>query len=305
MCYSYMRALTKKKREACADTRCRLCQPFALVISSCHQRAQQMVYTTLPSLKSWWHNVNQQQSATPIAASPSAGCRSFGQLRHGRISRTEQNASSHVERRQTPQKTALHAHVSAQRKVHRQKQCCTASASNGGVDLGITLNADDTNQLQTALNQAIAAEDYALASKLRDQLQKLVGRSGTADWRQLGVPEWLADRVERMGYKFATGGGLYQSAPAVSKWLQPCQSTIRCLAEVQKQAAAALKKGRDVIIQSQTGSGKTLAFLLPLLSRLDYPPDLYPEDLKASYRPPCFYEVASIFIHAQTHCKLA
>lgn len=53
-------------------------------------------------------------------------------------------------------------------------------------------------------------------------------------------------------------------------------------AEVQKQAAAALKEGHDVVIQSQTGSGKTLAFLLPLLSRLQYPPDVYPEDLKAS-----------------------
>lgn len=52
--------------------------------------------------------------------------------------------------------------------------------------------------------------------------------------------------------------------------------------EVQKQAAAALKPGHDVVIQSQTGSGKTLAFLLPLLSRLQYPPEVYPEDLKVS-----------------------
>ena len=34
------------------------------------------------------------------------------------------------------------------------------------------------------------------------------------------------------------------------------------------------------MIQSQTGSGKTLAFLLPLLAALEYPPQLYPEDLK-------------------------
>jgi len=51
-------------------------------------------------------------------------------------------------------------------------------------------------------------------------------------------------------------------------------------AEVQKRAAGALQDGRDIMIQSQTGSGKTLAFLLPLLSALQYPPDLYPEDLK-------------------------
>lgn len=51
-------------------------------------------------------------------------------------------------------------------------------------------------------------------------------------------------------------------------------------AEVQKQAAKALQEGKDVLIQSQTGSGKTLAFLLPLLSALQYPPDVYPDDLK-------------------------
>lgn len=62
------------------------------------------------------------------------------------------------------------------------------------------------NQLQTALNRAIAAEDYALASQVRDKLQAVVGSdNGTADWRELGVPDWLADRVERMGFKYATG----------------------------------------------------------------------------------------------------
>lgn len=111
------------------------------------------------------------------------------------------------------------------------------------------------NQLQTALNRAIAAEDYALASQVRDKLQAVVGSdNGTADWRELGVPEWLADRVERMGFKYAT--------------------------EVQKQAAKALQQGKDVLIHSQTGSGKTLAFLLPLLSALQYPPEVYPDDLK-------------------------
>ena len=51
-------------------------------------------------------------------------------------------------------------------------------------------------------------------------------------------------------------------------------------AEVQRQAAAAIWEGRDALIHSATGSGKTLAFLLPLLARLSYPPDTYPEDLK-------------------------
>ena len=58
-------------------------------------------------------------------------------------------------------------------------------------------------------------------------------------------------------------------------------------AEVQKQAAKALQGGRDVLIQSQTGSGKTLAFLLPLLSALQYPPDVYPDDLKVTKSTSC------------------
>ena len=35
-------------------------------------------------------------------------------------------------------------------------------------------------------------------------------RSGAAaqpsDWRELGIPEWLADRAEQLGYRFPTGG---------------------------------------------------------------------------------------------------
>ena len=55
---------------------------------------------------------------------------------------------------------------------------------------------------------------------------------------------------------------------------------------MQKRAAGALQEGKDILIQSQTGSGKTLAFLLPLLSVLQYPPELYPDDLKV--RRPAF-----------------
>jgi superfamily II DNA/RNA helicase len=34
------------------------------------------------------------------------------------------------------------------------------------------------------------------------------------------------------------------------------------------------------VIASETGSGKTAACLVPALSQLDYPPDLFPEDLE-------------------------
>lgn len=133
--------------------------------------------------------------------------------------------------------------------------CQAAHTPGDHISEVFDINSADTNQLQTALNRAIAAEDYTLAGHVRDQLQHVVGGdTGTADWRQLGVLDWLADRVERMGFKYAT--------------------------EVQKQAAKALQEGKDMVIQSQTGSGKTLAFLLPLLSALQYPPELYPEDLK-------------------------
>jgi hypothetical protein len=54
---------------------------------------------------------------------------------------------------------------------------------------------------------------------------------------------------------------------------------------VQKRAAPVILGGDDCIIQSETGSGKTLSFLLPLLSWLSYPPDTYPDDLKASRLP--------------------
>ncbi|KAL4447639.1 hypothetical protein ABPG75_004858 [Micractinium tetrahymenae] len=115
----------------------------------------------------------------------------------------------------------------------------------------------DLNQLQTALNRAIAAEDWGLAAKLRDLLRLLAGPAENrqaADWRGLGILDWLADRAENLGFTFPT--------------------------EVQKRAAPVILDGDDCIIQSETGSGKTLAFLLPALSRLGYPPSLYPDDLK-------------------------
>ena len=65
----------------------------------------------------------------------------------------------------------------------------------------------DINQLTTALNNAIAAEDYALAAQLRDQLRAASGdgAEAAADWYRLGILDWLADRAERVGYRFPTG----------------------------------------------------------------------------------------------------
>lgn len=69
----------------------------------------------------------------------------------------------------------------------------------------------DLNQLQTALNTAVAAEDWALAAKLRDLLRLLTGaeeggnRKLASDWKGLGVLPWLADRAENLGFAFPTG----------------------------------------------------------------------------------------------------
>jgi hypothetical protein len=65
----------------------------------------------------------------------------------------------------------------------------------------------DLNQLQTALNTAIAAENWELAAKLRDLLHTLTGADGrqAADWKRLGILGWLADRAESLGFNFPTG----------------------------------------------------------------------------------------------------
>lgn len=69
------------------------------------------------------------------------------------------------------------------------------------------LHEQDTNRLTTALNTAINAEDYRLAAQIRDRLTELAGNDSeaTADWTKLGIPLWLAERAERLGYRFPTG----------------------------------------------------------------------------------------------------
>ena len=156
-----------------------------------------MAYTSLPSLTAWW------QSA--LAHSPSH-----------RLSARSRTTVSVPHKQPSPSAVALSCkssryargdHRCADHKQARTKlrlRVCPAAGEH--IADVFDINSADTNQLQTALNRAIAAEDYTLASQVRDQLQRVLGAHiGTADWRQLGVPEWLADRVERMGFKYATG----------------------------------------------------------------------------------------------------
>ena len=65
----------------------------------------------------------------------------------------------------------------------------------------------DSNQLQTALNNAIKSEDYALAATLSKMLKELQGADANLvlDWRSFGCPDWLAERAEQMGFRFPTG----------------------------------------------------------------------------------------------------
>ncbi|KXZ43487.1 hypothetical protein GPECTOR_89g507 [Gonium pectorale] len=117
----------------------------------------------------------------------------------------------------------------------------------------------DTNALQTALAAAISLEDFALAAAFRDRLRSVEGgllAAGRIDWAATGLPDWLADRVRRLGFRFPT--------------------------EVQRRAAPVLLSGSDAVIRSATGSGKTLSFLAPLLGRLTYPPEIFLDELKAS-----------------------
>lgn len=114
----------------------------------------------------------------------------------------------------------------------------------------------DTNQLQTALTNAILSEDYSLAARLRNQLQAVQGKGPMLelDWKSFGCPDWLAERAEQLGYRFPTA--------------------------IQRRCSVAMQGGgHDLVVCSETGSGKTLAFLLPLMTLLDYPPAIFPEDL--------------------------
>lgn len=149
-----------------------------------------MAYSNLTSLTTWWHKSNHRQLTA--------------QLHTPKLQK-------HPVRQHSSPVTALahrsskRVHRSCRQQLHGNRHSSCQAAGDHIADV-FDINSADTNQLQTALNRAIAAEDYALASQVRDKLQAVVGsNTGTADWRQLGVPEWLADRVERMGFKFATG----------------------------------------------------------------------------------------------------
>jgi superfamily II DNA/RNA helicase len=94
----------------------------------------------------------------------------------------------------------------------------------------------------------VAAENYEDATRLKKLIQEVEGNGAvpSSTWQQLGIPEWLADRADRLGFQFPTN--------------------------VQQRAIKSILLGADAVIRAETGSGKTLAFVLPTLAMLDYPP---------------------------------
>ena len=161
-----------------------------------------MAYSGLTNLTSWWHSTSGhcERPSTLTTSTP----RSASTPTLHRVSSPAATASTHC---RTTLRTCCQKSCPS-----RQSICRAAHAAGDHVPAVFDVNSADANQLQTALNRAIAAEDYVLASKVRDKLQTVVGGdTGTADWRQLGVPEWLADRAERMGFKYATGLPCMQS----------------------------------------------------------------------------------------------
>ncbi|KAL1529773.1 hypothetical protein AB1Y20_000708 [Prymnesium parvum] len=103
----------------------------------------------------------------------------------------------------------------------------------------------DPNLLQTRLHQAVTQQDYDAAAFYRDRIAAVMGYGANQrrDWSSFGVPEWLCDRLARIGFQLPTS--------------------------VQVHALQAMElEGRDAAICAATGSGKTLAYLVPALARL-------------------------------------
>eukprot|EP01023_Acetabularia_acetabulum_P020142 TRINITY_DN20387_c0_g1_i2.p1 TRINITY_DN20387_c0_g1~~TRINITY_DN20387_c0_g1_i2.p1 ORF type:complete len:177 (-),score=5.31 TRINITY_DN20387_c0_g1_i2:48-578(-) len=106
------------------------------------------------------------------------------------------------------------------------------------------LSSLDSNQLQTQLNLAIQTQDFSKAAQIRNRLKEVFGENGQLDWRSNGALDWLAHRLEQLGYRYPL--------------------------EIQRKSWEAICSGSNVYIRGLTGSGKTLAYLIPLLSKLKY-----------------------------------
>lgn len=160
------------------------------------------------------------------------------------------------------------------------------------------------NELQTLLREAVAAENYKEAARLRDIIANTLseGKLSSDDprkyqrlsWVGLGTAPWLVDRLEALNYILPTTIQIHafesinemlvkfmmMNQPASHRHQQ--QQQHQTLEELVDAAALTTwnyqddnqKKGSSsrtnmaVIVSGSTGSGKTLAYLVPLLSTL-------------------------------------
>ena len=100
----------------------------------------------------------------------------------------------------------------------------------------------DLNAALTALNAAVAAEDYTEAARLKALIEASAtsqGGKGTV-WPD-SLPRWLLERLEQLGKRYPT----------------PVQA-----------AALQTTSGADAVLRAPTGSGKTLAYLVLALDTI-------------------------------------
>uniref|UniRef100_A0A7S3JTV7 ATP-dependent RNA helicase n=1 Tax=Aureoumbra lagunensis TaxID=44058 RepID=A0A7S3JTV7_9STRA len=98
----------------------------------------------------------------------------------------------------------------------------------------------------TALNAAVAAEDYRKAAELKKRLDALSGTTLRGDFAAYGLPSWLHGRLKDLGMRFPT----------------PIQ------ARTLREAFGSATQATDVLIRSPTGSGKTLAYTTASLAAI-------------------------------------
>ena len=149
-------------------------------------------------------------------------------------------------------------------KRNEGDNAASARGGRGGGGGGVV----DRNLVQTQLRAAVLREDYEEAVRLRDLLKRgengvavngasesaaattasvnsiIMDSLGSAGWPQLGIQDWLVDRLDSMDLPLPTA--------------------------IQSSATRAVLASADCCICSATGSGKTLALAVPMLSLLTF-----------------------------------
>ena len=170
-------------------------------------------------------------------------------------------------------------------------RAASVSASSGGSGAGSSggggAELQDANWVQTALNEAVAQEDYARAS----QCVPGAARSGVALRASRSLTRlspqgcatacarcWASGQGPPTGSAWACPSGWRSARSAWASAFQPrrVRSAYAATAlsrdltaparQVQRRVLPPANATLDVVLRSSTGSGKTLAFLLPALS---------------------------------------